>query len=105
MAVGHLTVEASAVSDRIRRTVALLRRRGYAVTASRLGETCIGGPVSESDVRRAVALDPDLSFAEDLVLERVARDGAAAIRARADGHSADAATYVEMSQGFVRALV
>ena len=105
MAVGHLTVEASAVSDRVRRTVAILRRRGYAVTASRLGEMCIGGPLPEPAVRRAVALDPDLAFAEDLVLERAACDGAAAIRARADGHRDESAAYVAMTQAFVRRLV
>jgi hypothetical protein len=105
MAVGHLSVEATVVSDRVRRTVALLRRRGYALTASRLGEMCLGGPVPESEVRRAVAFDPDLALAEGLVLERVACDGATAIRARANGHRDESAAYLAMTQAFVRRLV
>lgn len=105
MAVGQLRVETTEVSGRVRRTVALLRRRGYALPPSRLGAMCVGGPVSELDVRRAVAVDGELALAEGLVVERVARDSAPAIRARADGHSADADAYVEMARGFVRRLV
>jgi len=105
MAVGQLSVEVSSVSDRVRRTVALLRRRGYALSPSRLGAMCAGGPLPEPDVRRAVAVNPDLVLAEGLVVERVARDAAAAIRARADGHGADAQAYVAMTLAFVRRLV
>lgn len=105
MAVGQITVETSEVSDRVRRTVALLRRRGFAVTPSRLGEMCLGGPLPEFEVRRAVAFASDLVLEEGLVVERVARDGAAAIRARANGHREESAAYVEMTRAFVRRLV
>jgi hypothetical protein len=105
MAVGQLSAEVSSVSDRVRRTVALLRRRGYALSPSRLGAMCAGGPLAEPDVRRAVAVNPDLDLAEGLVVERVARDAAAAIRARADGHGTDSQAYVDMTLAFVRRLV
>ena len=76
MVVGYLgrpsTAVSEAVADRIRRTVALLRRRGFAVTPSRLAEMCLGGPVSEADVRWAAAASPELALAEDLVVERSA---------------------------------
>src|SRR5205814_10017876 len=86
MAVGRLTDETSAVSDRVRRTVALLRRRGYALDPSRLGDICLGGHVSELEVRWAAAVAPDLAIAEDLVVERNAVANAGAIRARAASH-------------------
>jgi hypothetical protein len=105
MAVGQLSAENPAISDRVRRTVALLRRRGYALTPARLAETCLGGPVAETEVRWALATDPDLALAEGLVVERVARDEAAAIRGRALGHAGESAEYVEMTRNFVRTLV
>jgi len=89
----------------VRRTVALLRRRGYALTPPRLAEICVGGPVAESEVRWAAAADPSLTLAEGLVVERVANDEAAAIRSRALGHRDAAAEYMEMTVGFVRGLV
>jgi len=105
VAVGYLRAPATDVSDRVRRTVALLRRRGYALTPPRLAEICVGGPVAERDVRWAAAADPELTLAEGLVVERVANDEAAAIRSRALGHLDAAAEYVEMTVGFVRRLV
>jgi len=85
--------------------VALLRRRGYALTPPRLAAICIGGPITEQDVRWAVAADPELALAEGLVVERVACDAANAIRLRADGHEAESAEYVAMTIDFVRRLV
>ena len=105
MAVGYLGAPATGVSDRVRRTVALLRRRGYALTPPRLAEICVGGPVAESEVRWAAAADPELTLAEGLVVERVAHDEAAAIRSRALGHLDAAAEYMEMTVDFVRGLV
>jgi hypothetical protein len=105
MAVGRLSTETTAVSDRIRRTVALLRRRGYALPPSRLAEICLGGPVAEQDVRWAVAAGDELAIAEGLVVERVAQDEAEAIRRRAAGHARESAGYVEMTLRFVRTLV
>jgi len=91
--------------DRVVRSVALLRRRGYALRAARLGELCLGGPVSEADVRRAASASRDLAIVHDLVLdsERIAQ--AERIRDRASGHSAHAGDYIAMTQRFVRTLV
>jgi hypothetical protein len=89
----------------VRRTVALLRRRGYALTPGRLAAICLGGEVAEHEVRWAVAADPDLALAEGLVVERVASSDADSIRNRADGHAAASAEYLEMTVDFVRRLV
>jgi hypothetical protein len=105
MAVGQLSGELSTISSRVRRTVALLRRRGYALNASRLGDMCIGGPVSELEVRWAAAASPELAIAEDLVVESDARHDAAAIRSRAAGHRLESVAYVALTRRFVRTLV
>jgi hypothetical protein len=105
MAVGQLSAETTATRERVRRTVALLRRRGYALTPSRLGEMCLGGPLPEHEVRWAVAGDPALAIEEGLVVERVAAAEAAAIRSRAAGHAHDADAYIAMTRRFVRTLV
>ena len=107
MAVGYLGERPAAVSDRLRRTIALLRRRGYAVDTARLGELCLGGQVAEPVVRWAVAADPDLAIARGLVVERDGTDDVEvqAIRDRAASHRSDSAAYVAMTLGFVRTLV
>lgn len=105
MAVGYLGERSAALSERLRRTIALLRRRGYAVSASRLGELCIGGRVRESDVRRSVASDPSLALADDLVLEQDSADQAPEIRRRSLAHQAESASYLGMTVDFVRTLV
>src|SRR5438034_11707967 len=105
MAVGYLGESSTALSDRVRRTVALLRRRGYAVAPSRLAELCLGGPVTEADVRWAVAANPGLAIAEDLVVEQEAINRAVDICSRALTHRTEASRYVEMTIAFVRRLV
>ena len=92
-------------AERVTRTVALLRRRGYALKPARLGELCIGGPLSEADVRWAVAARDELSIVRELVVERSAQAQAARIVDRADGHAAHAHRYVEMTRAFVQTLV
>ena len=103
MAVGYPSAP-SAMVDRVRRTVALLRRRGFAVTPSRLAAMCLGGPLSEGEVRWAVAASPELAIAEELILDRDAVCNAGTIRSRADGHVAESGAYVAMTLGFVRTL-
>jgi len=93
------------MSDRIVRSVALLRRRGYAVGPARLAQLCLGGPVAEAEVRWAAAASNELAIVHDLVLERQGAGQAAAIFNRASGHSAHAATYIAMTQRFVRSLI
>lgn len=92
-------------SRRVELTVALLRRRGYALSPRRLGELCLGGPVSEAEVRWAVAASPALATLEDLVIERSASAAVGRIRSRALGHGPEAEPYLRMTAGFVRALV
>lgn len=109
VAVGYLGAPSSSVpdttADRVRRTVALLRRRGFAVSASRLAATCLGGPLPEADVRWAVAASTELAIAEDLIVDRDAVNKAGAIRSRAAGHAAESPAYVAMTLDFVRTLV
>lgn len=105
MAVGRLRAETDAITDRVWRTVALLRRRGYALGPSRLADICVGGAVSEADVRRVAATSHHLVLAEGLVVEREAAPQAKAIRARAAGHDQESAAYVDLTRGFARALV
>ena len=105
MAVGYLGAPSTAVSDRVRRTVALLGRRGYAVTLPHLAELCLGGPVSEAEIRWAVAANPELAIAEELVVQRDAVSRATAIRSRSLGHDAESPAYVGLTLDFVRTLV
>ena len=94
-----------AVPDRVRQTVALLARRGYALSAERLAEVCIGGAISPQDVRWAVAAGRDLVMADELVVDRAELARVDQIRSRAIGHQAGAGAYLEMTARFVRALV
>ena len=105
MAVGQLSARAPAIADRVRCTVALLERRGYALSPSRLADICLGGRISEQDVRWAVAADPELAVVEGLVVNRDASQAAPSIRDRADGHAAASAEYLQISVEFVRRLV
>jgi hypothetical protein len=103
--IGHSPAQAASTSERVRQTVALLSRRGFALGPDRLAGLCLGGPVSEADVRWAVAAAPELTFAHDLVLQRSDGARAAAIRSRAADHDRDARPYLEMTIAFVRTLV
>lgn len=103
--IGHSPAQTSSTSDRVRRTVALLARRGFALGPERLGDVCLGGVLSEGDVRWAVAASPDLTLAHDLVLRSSDRTRAGAIRSRAVAHHSAAPRYLEMTQRFVDTLV
>ena len=89
----------------MRRTVALLQRRGYALAPSRLAAICIGGALTEQQVRWAIALDPELALAQGLVVERISSAEASSIRERADGHATASPEYLAMAVDFVRRLV
>ena len=91
--------------ERVARTVALLRRRGYALSPSRLGAVCAGGTLHETEVRRAVAASPELTVVNDLVVERDHIPRIDEIVARREGHTAAASTYLAMTHAFVRRLV
>src|SRR2546430_7969160 len=105
MSVGYAAVAARPVGERVRRTIALLDRRGYAGSPRRLSELCLGGPVAEADVRWAVAADPELAIAEDLVVQRSALGRAGDIRSRSAAHSRESAAYVRLAVEFIRTLV
>ena len=102
--ISQLSTRSSTASDRIQQTVALLGRRGYALSPERLGEVCLGGSISADEVRWSVATTNELTLADGLVVHRSALGRVADIRSRAQGHSADAAPYVQMTLRFVRAL-
>src|SRR6202011_1510310 len=70
-----------------------------------LGALCLGGSVSEADVRWAVAANANLTVAHGLVVERSATDRAPDIRARSLDHDSDAGRYLEMTVRFVRTLI
>jgi hypothetical protein len=94
------------ISDRVSETVALLARRGYALSPERVAELCIGGVISPREVRWAVAAaGHDLAIAHDLVVDRDGLDRVDQIRSRAQGHRVDAGAYVDMTARFVRTLV
>jgi hypothetical protein len=103
--IGHSPTHASSASERVHRTVALLSRRGFALDPGRLGSLCLGGAVSDQEVRWAVAAMPDLAIAHDLVVQRADADRASGIRERSAGHDADAPPYLDMTMRFVRTLV
>lgn len=105
MSVGYAPAETQTITDRVRQTVALLRRRGYALPPARLALLCLGGAVSERDVRAAVAACDDLAIAEGLVVHGDAAASAPSISRRAAGHDADAPAYLELALGFVCKLV
>jgi hypothetical protein len=108
MSLGYALAPAGSTTDRVRQTVALLRRRGYAVGPGRLGELCLGGQIPESDVRWAVASTKELMVAEGLVVERDGlgdRQGTRDIAERAQAHQVESAAYIDMAIGFIRALV
>jgi hypothetical protein len=103
--VGYSLARSASTSERVLRTVALLRRRGYALRADRLGELCIGGAVSEAEVHWAVAASAELTLARELVVERSAVSEAGSIHSRAVAHQCEATPYLNMTTRFVRTLV
>ena len=105
MAVGYSRARDASASARVEQTVRLLQRRGYALTPARLGALCLGGSLSESEVRWAVAAAPELAIAEGLVVERSAIGRLSEIRSRALTHATDSARYLPMTARFVRTLV
>ena len=90
---------------RLERTVRILERRGYAVAPSRLGELCVGGALTESQVRRAIGSSTDLRLIDGVVVSPDLAGSAAAIARRAAGHADNAARCLPTTLGFVRSLV
>lgn len=105
MVLRYASASVPAVSERVRQTVALLRRRGYALNPRRLGELCLGGAIGEAEVRWAVAAADGLALAGNLVVERSDLDRAPDIGRRALAHAEEAEEYLDMTVSFVRRLV
>jgi hypothetical protein len=103
--VGLISSRSTSAPERIRSTVALLARRGYALSPTRLAELCLGGSISPDEVRWATAASPELSLVEDMVVDRTLQSRVGEIRSRAADHGADAAAYLQMTKRFVRTLV
>lgn len=104
MAVSSPALRSRLPVDRVRATADLLERRGYAVSARRLGEMCAGGPLPEV-VARESALRVGLAEVHGLVITAEQRARAAHIAARAAQHDAAAAVYLPETLRFVRGLV
>jgi hypothetical protein len=105
VAVGYSPARYASASARVQQTVRLLHRRGYALTPARLGSLCLGGLLSEAEVRWAVAAAPELAIAEGLIVERSEMTRLSEIRSRADAHDCDSAQYLPMTARFVSTLV
>ena len=103
--IGQSPAQVTSTSERVRHTVALLSRRGFALGPDRLAALCLGGSVSEGDVRWAVAASSNLTLEHGLVLTRSDSVRAREIAARAAAHDADAPHYLAMTVRFVHTLV
>lgn len=103
--VGLISSRSTSAPERIRLTVALLARRGYALSPQRLAELCLGGSISPGEVRWATAASPELSLVEDMVVDRTLQSRVGEIRSRAADHGVAAAAYLQMTKRFVRTLV
>jgi hypothetical protein len=103
--IGQSPAQVPSTSDRVRRTVALLSRRGFALGPDRLAALCLGGAISEADVRWAVAASSDLTFEHGLVVMRSDSFRAGEIASRAAAHESDAPHYLAMTVRFVGMLV
>jgi len=90
---------------RLERTARVLERRGYAVVPARLGELCVGGALTESQVREAIASGTSLSLRDGLVVSPDLAGSAPAIARRAAAHADNAPRCLPVTLGFVRALV
>lgn len=91
--------------DRVRRTVALLEERGYAVTPEHLGRICYGGPIAAESVRAAVASAGNLHLDRGLVVTPSFAPRALACRRRSVAHAGAAAAYLPEAIRFARRLV
>jgi hypothetical protein len=103
--IGQSPAQVPSTSERVRRTVALLSRRGFALGPDRLAALCLGGAISEKNVRWAVAASPGLTIEHGLVLTLSDSGRAGAIASRAAAHDSDAPRYLEMTVRFVHTLV
>jgi hypothetical protein len=91
------------LADRLRRTVALLERRGYALPPPRLANVCLGGRVPVGELLGCLPA-AGLGVESGLVVSASGRDRAAAIRRRQSAHDSAAAAYLAEAESFSRTL-
>jgi hypothetical protein len=92
-------------ADRVLRTAAILERRGYAATPTRLAHLCLGGPVDPAEVLDCLGPTTTLQLASGLVVSPSLLDRAPAIAERARSHQPAAAAYLPAARRFVSLLV
>jgi hypothetical protein len=100
-----LVARPAELAGRLERTAAILARRGYAVGPARLGQLCLGGPLTETEVLAQVAASPVLALREGLVVAAGLQGSAAAIARRSSTHAEHAARCLPQAFRFVRLLV
>jgi hypothetical protein len=83
--------------------VALLDRRGYALSPARLAEVCLGGRVSPASLL-ATLPECGLGVERGLVVSQAGRARADAIRRRQSAHHSAAPDYLAEAERFSRAL-
>jgi len=91
------------LADRVRRTVALLERRGYALSPARLAAVCLGGAVSPAELLASLP-GSGLEVESGLVVSGSGRAVADAVRRRQSAHDSAAPGYVAEAERFGRAL-
>jgi len=104
MAVPSPALVFGSPTGRVRATAELMERRGYAVSAPRLGQLCLGGPLPEPAVREA-ALRAGLLESQGIVVTPDQRERARGIAARAGRHDEAAAVYLPETLRFVGRLL
>jgi hypothetical protein len=93
----------SGLSARVRRTVDLLERRGYAFPPSRLAQACLGGPIPPSEVLSSLD-EAQLDLRHGLVVSAGNRERAGAISERQRVHPLVAQCYLGEASSFARTL-
>jgi hypothetical protein len=104
MALGVPTAAASTeLGERLRGTVELLERRGYAVTPERLAAICLGGRLAGGTVLAAIG-ESGLRLECGLVTSAVGSSRAEAIRRRQSDNGEAARRYLKEAELFARRL-
>jgi hypothetical protein len=84
--------------------VILLERRGYAASPARLAQVCLGGTLTEREIRAAIATANDLRERDGLVLRSPLGLSLPAVVARRDGHALQSRSSLEAARRFSSGL-
>jgi hypothetical protein len=91
------------LADRVRRTVALLERRGYALSPTRLAAVCLGGRVPPAQLLASLS-GSGLQVESGLVVSGTGRADVETARRRQSAHASAAPGYLAEAERFSRAL-